>query len=102
MLMRGWVGDGWVSGGSGWACGMRLGCVFCCCFCFYGGVVLVFCYGGSSVRQWWGGMWGVDGWVGGLAVAMGGCVRCGWVVCFVVVFVFLWWWFWCSAVLFLV
>ena len=62
-------------------------------------VVLVFCYVGSSVRWWWGGMWGVDGWVGGsavggLVVAVGGCVGYGWVV----VFVFLWQWFWCSAV----
>ena len=39
-------------------------CGFCCCFCFSGVVFLVFCYGGSSVRRWWGGMWGVDGWVG--------------------------------------
>ena len=35
-------------------------CVFCCCFCFSVVVVLVSCYGGSSVRRWWG----VDGWVG--------------------------------------
>ena len=37
-----------------------LGCVFCYCFCFSMVVVLVFCCGGSSVRQWWG----VDGGVG--------------------------------------
>ena len=39
-------------------------CVFCCCFCISMVVVLVSCYGGSSVRQWWGGMSGVDRWVG--------------------------------------
>ena len=61
--MGGWVGGGWVSGGSGWVCGMQLDCDFCC-FCFSMVVVLVSCYGGSSVRQWWGGMWGVDRWVG--------------------------------------
>ena len=44
----------WVDGG--WVCEMRLGCVFCCCFCFSVVVVLVSCCGGSSVRQWWGGM----------------------------------------------
>ena len=36
--------------------------------------------------------------MGGLAAAVGGCVGCGWVVSFVVVFVFLWRWFWCSTV----
>ena len=76
-------------------------CVFCC-FCFSVVVVLVFCCGHSSVRRWWGGMWGVD-WVGGLTVSglaaiVGGFMGCGWVVFFVVVFlVFLWWWFWCST-----
>ena len=39
-------------------------CVFCSCFCFSVVVVLVSCYGGPSVRRWWDGMWGVDGWVG--------------------------------------
>ena len=39
-------------------------CVFCFCFCFSVVVVLVSYCGGSSVRRWWGGMWGVDGWVG--------------------------------------
>ena len=38
-------------------------CVFCSCFCFSVVVVLVSCYGGPSVRRWWDGMWGVDGWV---------------------------------------
>ena len=61
VLMGGWVNDGWVSDGSGWVCEMRLGCVFCCCFCFSVVVVLVFCYGGSGVRRWWGRMWGIDG-----------------------------------------
>ena len=46
------------------AMGGRLGCgwvvFFCCCFCFSVVVVLVSCYGGFSVRRWWG----VDGWVG--------------------------------------
>ena len=64
VLMGGWVDGGWVSGGSGWVCGIWLGCGFCCCFCFSVVVVLVSCYGGSSVRRWWDGMWGVDGWVG--------------------------------------
>ena len=54
VLMGGWVGGGWVSSGSGWACGMRLDCDFCC-FCFSMVVVLVFCCGGSSMRQWWVG-----------------------------------------------
>ena len=63
VLMGGWVGSGWVSEGSGWVCGMRLDRVFCC-FCFSVVVVLVVCYVISGVRWWWGGMWGVDGWVG--------------------------------------
>ena len=62
VLMGGWVNGGWVSNGSGRLCVMRLGCVFCCCFCFSVVVVLVFCYGGSGVRRWWVGCgWGVDG-----------------------------------------
>ena len=34
--MGGWVGGGWVSGGSGWVCGMLLlGIVFFVCFFIY-------------------------------------------------------------------
>ena len=43
--------------------GWEFGYVFCFCFCFFVVVVLVFCCGGFGVRRWWGGMWGVDGWV---------------------------------------
>ena len=62
MLMGGWVGGGWVSGGSGWVCGMRLDCDFCC-FCFSVVVILVFYCVISGVRWWWwvGCGWGVDG-----------------------------------------
>ena len=58
---RRWVG-GWVDRSAVGGC--EFGCIFCFCFCFSVVVVLVFCYGGFGVRQWWGGMWGVDGWVG--------------------------------------
>ena len=66
MLMGGWVGGGWVSGNSGWVCGMRLDCDFCC-FCFSVVVILVFYCVISGVRRWWwwwwwvGCGWGVDG-----------------------------------------
>ena len=67
VLMGGWVGDGWVSNGSGWVCGMRLGCVFCCCFYFSVVVILVFCCVIFGVR-WWdvGGALMVAGSRGGL------------------------------------
>ena len=74
VLMGGWVGGGWVSDGNGWVCGMQLGCVFCCCFCFSVVVVLVFCCVISGVRQWWVACgWGVDGcWQRGWAMGCGG------------------------------
>ena len=69
VRIRGWVGrpvDGSAVGGLAAAMGVCggcscLGCVFCFCFYFSVVVVLVFCCNGSSVRRWWGGMWGVDG-----------------------------------------
>ena len=75
VLMGGWVGSGWVSCGSGWVCGMRLGCVFCCCFYFSVVVILVFCCVIFGVRWWdvggalmvagnWDGLWVVVGVVG--------------------------------------
>ena len=50
------------------------------------------------VLVWDGGVVGCGVLMGGLVVAVGGCVGYDWVVFFVVVFVFLWRWFWCSAV----
>ena len=42
-------------------------------FCLSVVVVLVFCWGGSGVRQWWGGIWGVDGcWQRGWAIGYSG------------------------------
>ena len=65
-----WGIDGWVGGCVGCGC---LGCVFCFCFCLSVVVVLVFCCGGSGVRQWWGGIWGVDGcWQRGWAIGYSG------------------------------
>ena len=33
----------------------------------------MFCCGGSGVRQWWGGIWGVDGcWQRGWAISYSG------------------------------
>ena len=87
--MGGWVGGGWVSGDSGWVCGMWLDCVFCCfCFyfCFSVVVVLVFYCVISGVRRWWVGCgWGVDGcWQRGWAVGCGGS---GWFFYFVFLYI---------------
>ena len=67
----------------------------------------MFSCGGFGVRQWWGGMWGVDGWVGRQWVGwrqqwVGVWDATAWVVFFVFVFVYMWWWFWCSAMVVLV
>ena len=85
VLMGGWVGDGWVSGGNGWVCGMRLDRVFCC-FCFSVVVVLVVCCVISGVRRWWVRCgWGVDGcWQWGWAVGCGGG---GWFFYFVFLYI---------------
>ena len=60
MLMGGWVGGGWVSGNSGWVCGMRLDCDFCC-FCFSCGgdfgVLLCYFWCETVVVVVVGGMW---------------------------------------------
>ena len=58
-------------------------CVFCC-FCFSVAVVLVFCYGGSGVRQWWVGRW----WL--LAARVGCGLWWGWLVFLFCIFIYGW------------